>query len=62
MTASLAFEYLDKVSFKGRVYKGYREPFNAVVSIFSVLGPLSEKEKEKEEQELLSKFQHLPQT
>jgi hypothetical protein len=61
LPASLAFECLGKVSFKGRVYKGYRAPFNAVVSI-SVTGPLSEKEKQKEEQELLSKSQRMSQT
>jgi hypothetical protein len=47
LPASLAFECLGKVSFKGRVNPGYREPFNAVVSIVSVMSPLSEKEKRK---------------
>jgi hypothetical protein len=59
---SLAFECLGKVAFKGRVYNGYRARFSAIVSIFSGTRPLSEKEKEKEEQELMSKFQQIPQT
>jgi hypothetical protein len=58
--ASHTFECLGKVAFKGRMYNGYRESFEAVVSIFS--GPLTEKEKEQEEQESLSKSQHMPQT
>jgi hypothetical protein len=57
---SLAFECLGKVAFKGRGYNGYRARFRAIVSIFSVTRPLSEKE--KEEQELMSTFQKIPQT